>query len=79
MSMQTLGGLDHELWSNEHLPGIYPASPYSTMNHADALPPTSHTSTVGSDDPPHLTIVSVYLPAFIPLADDGFVEGPWTT
>lgn len=81
ISMQTLGGRDHDLWSNEHLPGIDSADPqsYPTLNHADALPPTRYTS-IGSEGPPHVTIVSVH---FISLqssfADGGFAKGPWTT
>ena len=60
ISMQTLGGRDHEVWSNEHPPGIDSAGPYPAVNYADALPPTSHTSTMGSEKPPHVAIVSVH-------------------
>ena len=60
MSVQTLGGRDHELWSNEHLSGIDFASPYPAANHADALSPTRYTSTMGNDDPPHVAIVSLH-------------------
>ena len=84
--MQTLGGREHEFWSNEHLPGIQvdPASdgPYPAVNHADALPPTRYTSAMGNEDPPHVVIVSVH---FISLhvssrsADDGCAKGPWST
>jgi hypothetical protein len=56
ISMQTLGGRDHELWSNEYLPGIDSAGPYPSVNHADALPPTRYTSTMGNEDPPHVAI-----------------------
>ena len=57
--MQTLGGCDHELWSNGHLPGIDPAGPqaYPTVNHADALPPTRY---MGNEDSPHVAMVSVH-------------------
>jgi hypothetical protein len=83
ISMQTLGGRDHELWSNGHLPGIdagpYPAVP---VNHADALPPTRYTSIMGNEDPPHAAItvsihfISLHAP---PFADGGCAKGPWTT
>ncbi|KAN0123853.1 hypothetical protein V8E52_002343 [Russula decolorans] len=57
---QTLGGRDHELWSNGHLPGIdagpYPAVP---VNHADALPPTRYTSIMRNEDPPHAAITGL--------------------
>jgi len=53
---QTLGGRDHEHWSNEHLPGIDSAGPYPAVNHADALPPTRYTSTMGNEDTPHVAI-----------------------
>jgi len=53
---QTLGGRDHEHWSNEHLPGIDSAGPYPAVNYADALPPTRYTSTMGNEDPPHVAI-----------------------
>jgi len=54
---QTLGGRDHELWSNEHLPGIdrNSAGPYPAANHG--LPPTRYTSTTGNEDLPHVAIV----------------------
>jgi hypothetical protein len=62
ISMQTLGGRDHELWSNEHLPGIDSAGPCPAVNHADsdAPPPTRYTNTMGNEDPPHVAIVSVH-------------------
>jgi hypothetical protein len=60
ISMQTLGGRNHELWPNEHLPGIDSAGSYPIVNHADALPPTRYTSTVGNENPPHVGIVSIH-------------------
>ena len=57
-SMQTLGGRDHELWSNEHLPRIDSAGAYPAV-HADALPPTRYTSTMEKVDPHHMAIVNV--------------------
>src|SRR5882757_1125739 len=66
ISMQTLGGRDHELWSNEHLPGIDPAGPYPAVNHPDALPPTRYTSAMGNKDPPHVAIVSVHFISLMP-------------
>ncbi|KAI0281408.1 hypothetical protein BGY98DRAFT_1094890 [Russula aff. rugulosa BPL654] len=54
--VQTLGGRDHEVWSNEHLPGIDSAGPYPAVNHVDALPPTRYTSTIGNEDPPRVNI-----------------------
>jgi hypothetical protein len=78
-SMQTLGGRDHELWSNEH-PGIDSAGPYPAVNHAYALPPTRYTSTVGNGDPLHVAIVSVrFISPRAPFSDGGCAEGPWTT
>ena len=80
--MQTLGGRDHELWSNEHLPGIDTAGAYAAVNHADALPPTRYTSAMGNEDPPHVATVSVHfisLHALRVFADGGFSEGPRTT
>jgi hypothetical protein len=59
ISMQTLGGYDHELWPNEQLSGIDSASPYPAVNHADVSPPTRYTSTMGNEDPPHVAIVSI--------------------
>ena len=80
ISMQTLGGRDHEVWSSEHLPGIETAGPYPAVNRAGALPPTRYTSTMGDDDPPHVAIVSVYfIGLYVHVADGGFTEGPWTT
>ena len=82
ISIQTLGGRDHELQSNEHLPGIDSARPYTaaTVNHADALPPTRYTSTMGNEDSPHVAIVSVhFISLHAPFADGGGAEGPWTT
>jgi hypothetical protein len=55
-----LGGRDHEVWSNEHLPGIDSAGPYPAVNHVDALPPTRYTSTIGNEDPPRVNIVGVH-------------------
>src|ERR1700679_48077 len=68
--MQTLGGRDHELWSNEH-PGIDSAGPYPAVNHAYALPPTKYTSTMGNGDPPHVAMVfisSVLMPPLLTVA-----------
>jgi hypothetical protein len=76
ISLQSLGGLDHELRSNEHELAISSAGPYgpypaASMNHANAFnfPPTRyHSSTmpVGyDDDPPHLATVGVHLPILI--------------
>jgi hypothetical protein len=81
ISMQTLGGRDHEFWSNEHLPGIGSAGPYPAVNHADGLPPaTTYTSTMGNEDPPHVAIVSAHFISLHALfADRGCAEGPWTT
>ena len=80
ISMQTLGSRDHELWPNEHLPGIDSAGPYPSVNHADALPPTSYTSTMGTEDLPHAAIVSIhFISLHPPFADGGCAEGPWTT
>ena len=77
---QTLGGRDHELWSNEHLPGIDSAGPYPAVNHADALPPTRYTNTMGNNDPAHVAIVSIhFISLHAPFADGGRAEGPWTT
>jgi hypothetical protein len=59
ISIQTLGGRDHEVCSIEHLPGIDSAGSYPAVNHADALPPTRYTNIIGNDDPPHVAIVSV--------------------
>jgi hypothetical protein len=76
ISMQTLGGRDHELWSNEH-PGIGSSGPYPAVNHANALPPTRYTSTMGDEDPSHVTIVSVhFIGLHDPFADCGCAEGP---
>ena len=60
--IQTLDGRDHELWSNEHLPGIDSTGHYPAVNPTDALPPgpTRYTSTMGNEDLPHVAIVSVY-------------------
>ncbi|KAH9989799.1 hypothetical protein BJV77DRAFT_670965 [Russula vinacea] len=46
-SAQPLGGLDHP-------PGIDSAGPYPAMNHVNALPPTTYTSSMGYDYPSHL-------------------------
>ena len=82
ISMQTLGGHDHELRSSEHLPGIESVGPYPAVNHADALPPTRYTSTMGKEDPglPHVAIVSLhFISLHPPFADGGCAQGPWTT
>ena len=80
--MQTLGGREHEFWSNEHLPGIGsagPAGPYPAVNHADAPPPTNYTSAMENEEPPHVAIVSVRLIRLHPpFADGGCAEGPWS-
>ena len=82
ISMQTLGGRDHELSSNEHLlPDIDSASPYPAVNHADARPPTRYTSTMGNEDPlaPHVAIVRVhFIRLHAPFGDGGCGKGPWT-
>ena len=52
MSIQPLGGLDHP-------PGIDSAGPYPAMNHVNALPPTTYTSSMGYDYPSHLVTVRV--------------------
>ena len=59
ISTQTLGDRDHELWSNEHLPGIDSAGPYPVVN------PTRYTSTMGNEDPPHVAVVSIRLSVFL--------------
>jgi hypothetical protein len=64
ISIQALGGLDHEHWPNGHLPGIDSAGLYPAMSYANALPPTRYT---GYEDPPHLTIVSARSQASCPL------------
>ena len=80
ISTQTLGDRDHELWSNEHLPGIDSAGPYPAEYHADALPPTRYTGTMGNEGPPRVAVVSVhFISLYVPFADGGCVEGPWTT
>ena len=81
ISMQISEGRDrdHELWSNEHLPGIDSARPYAAVNHPDARPPTGYTSTMGNDDPPHVATVSVqFISLHFPFADGGCGEGLWT-
>jgi hypothetical protein len=60
ISTQTLGGRDHELWPNEHLPGVDSAGPYPAVNHADAPPPTRYTNTMGNEGPRHVAIVSIH-------------------
>jgi hypothetical protein len=85
ISIQGLGGLDHELGYNEHVLGISSAGPYpgTIMNHANAFPPARYSSTmpVGYNDPPHLTTVGVFTFTYLhsPFVDVGFVEGPWRT
>ena len=64
-SMQILGSRDHELRSSEHLPGSIDSAasgPYypADVNHADAFPPTRYTCTMGNEDSPHVTVVSIY-------------------
>ena len=58
LSMQTLG--EHELRSNEHLPGDS-VGPYPAVNHAGAFPPTTYTSTMGNEGPPYMAIVSIHI------------------
>jgi hypothetical protein len=66
LSAQTLDGRDHELWSNERLPGIDstgPYQPYPAVNHANALSPTRYTNAMRNEDQPHVgdvAIVSVH-------------------
>jgi hypothetical protein len=80
ISIQTLGGRDHEVWSNEHLPGIDSAGPYPAVNHADALPPTRYASTIWNEDPRHVAMVSVhFISLHAPFADGGCAEGLWST
>jgi hypothetical protein len=80
ITMQTLGGRDRELWSNEYLPGIGSAGPYPAVNHVDAFPPTRYASTMRNEDPPHVAIVSVhFFGSSSPFADGGCTEGPWST
>jgi hypothetical protein len=80
ISMQTLGGREHELWPNEHLPGIDSAGTYPAVNNADALPPTRYTNTMGNEGPPQVVIVSIhFISLHAPFADGGCAEGPWTT
>jgi hypothetical protein len=77
ISIQTLSGRDHEHWSREHLPGIDSAGPYPAVNHADALPPTRYTNTMGNENPPQ-AIVSVHFISLHAFADGDCAEGPWT-
>src|SRR6266852_4101358 len=78
ISMQTLGGRDHELWSNEHLPRNDSAGPHHGVNHADALPPTRYTSTMENVDPPHVAIVSIHFISLrAPFADGSCAQRPW--
>ena len=75
MSIQPLGGLDHPQ-------GIDSAGPYPAMNHVNALPPTTYTSSIGYDYPSHLATVRVRLLSHVLFVDGGFVEGscgcPWS-
>ena len=69
--LQTLGGRDHELWSNRHLSGIDSAGTYP-VNNADALPPTRYTGTMGNEDPLAPRVVSVHFTSLrAPFADGG--------
>jgi hypothetical protein len=79
MSIQGLGGLDHELGSNEHVLGISSAGPYpatTSMNLANAFPPARYSSTmpVGYDGPPHLAsmvdvrLVLIFIPPSLMVA-----------
>jgi hypothetical protein len=82
ISMQTLGGRDHELWPNEHQLGIDSVGLYPAVNHADALPRTRYTNAMGNEDPPHVAIVSIrFISPHAPFVDCGCAEadGPWTT
>lgn len=75
--MQTLGGPNDEHWSNEYLPGTDSTAPYTAVNHADALPLTRYTGTMGNEGPPHMAIVCTYpISLYAPVADGGCVEGP---
>ena len=68
--MQPLDGLDHELSSNAHLPGIHSAVLYSAMNPVDPLPPTRYASSMWYDDPPYghyLATVGIHLQTSCPL------------
>lgn len=68
--IQPLGGLDHELSSNAHLPGIHSAGPYSAVNPVNLLPPTRYASSTCYDDPtygPYLATVSIHLQTSCPL------------
>jgi hypothetical protein len=66
--MQTLGGRDHELWPTEHQPGIDSAGPHPAVNHADALPPTRYTNTMGNEGPPHVFILPVFMSPLLTVA-----------
>ena len=69
ISMQTLGDCDHEPRSSIDSES---AGPYPPVNHADALPPTRYTTTMGNEDAPHMAIVSGHLTSFyFPFADGG--------
>ena len=68
--IQPLVGLDHELSSNAHLPGIHSAGPYSAVNPVNPLPPTRYASSTWYDDPtygPYLATVSIHLQTSCPL------------
>ena len=70
ISIQPLGGLDHELGST--------TGPYPAINHANMLPPARYSDTMWYDDPPHLVNVSVRLPITLhaPFVNGGFAEAP---
>ena len=58
ISIQDLGGLDHESWPSGHLPDVYSAGPYPAMN---APPPARYNNSLGYDGLPHQATVSVCL------------------
>jgi len=78
ISLQPLGGLDHELGSTEHLLGIKSTGPHPAMNHPNALPPARYPGNMWYDDPPHPATVSVRLPITLraSFVNGGFAEAP---
>ena len=65
--MQPLGGLDQELSSNAHLPGIHSTGSYSAMDPVNPLPPTRYASNTWYDDPPYQVTVGIHLQTPCPL------------
>ena len=68
--IQPLGGLDHELSSNAHLPDIHSdhsTGPYSAMNPVNPLPPTRYASSTLYDDPRYPATVGIHLQTSCPL------------